>query len=298
MDLLRIGIALAIGLMACNADGGDATTAAGTGDGSATNGGGSEASEGATLTDGTSAPGSASATATMTATVGSATGESTGNDASGDTTGSAGALPYEESFEGADGSPWPAPWHAIGNNVLSNELTGGRARLSGATSAVARMALPGFVETDTEVTVTVVFDEWYQQGFGFYVRQNGGALQETDPPGQGYAVFSEGGFEGGIGLWRELDGVEERIAFSPQNGIEAGVAYRVRFQCFQDGDVTTLRAKMWPVDQVEPGAWQVQTQDSTPVLQGTSGSFAADVYNYAGTGSIYLDDLRIDAFAG
>jgi hypothetical protein len=187
---------------------------------------------------------------------------------------------------------------AIGTHVIEAVIDGGRARLSGETMQVARMALPGFDEVDVEVVVTVELDDWFQQGFGFYVRQNGGALLETDPPGQGYAVYTEGGFQRTLGLWREIDGVETMIASIPDpiaGGVLAGTPYRVRFQCIQDGDATLLRAKMWPADAAEPEVWMVETTDSTPQLQDTAGSFAADVYNYSGTGSIRIDDLAIMA---
>lgn len=221
----------------------------------------------------------------------------TGDGADPDETGSppAGAI-YFEDFEGADGSAWPSPWTSGGDAILSSEIVGGRARMNAETTAVGRMLLGGFDEVDADVTVVVEFDDWRQQGFGFYARQNGGVLHQTATPGQGYAVYVEGGFQGAIGVWRELDGVEEILQGTTDpigGGLESGTPYRIRFQCEQAGDATMLRLKIWPDGSDEPGAWQLEHSDATPQLQDVSGSFAADVYNYAGTGSVYLDEVEI-----
>ena len=225
---------------------------------------------------------------------------STGGDPSDDTdddTGSPfGTLPHAEAFEGIDGGPWPAPWAVSGEGVVSSTLEGGRGRLVGSPTNVARMVLPGFTETDVDVTVTVEFDAWASQGFGLYVRQNGGALHWTDPPGQGYAAYVEGGWMQFIGIWRETNGVEELLQGVPVPGgtLQNGVPYRVRLQCRQEGEHTRLRTRIWPVGQAEPAMWHVDITDTTPVLQNTAGSFALDVYNYGGMGGIYVDDLQID----
>lgn len=209
-----------------------------------------------------------------------------------------GTLPYAQSFEGPDGAAWPAPWAAVGTAVLTAELLGGRGHLVGETGRVARMVLPGFAETDVEATITVQFDDWTQQGFGLYVRQNGGVLQETDPPGQGYVAYVEGGYMQTIGIWRELDGVEEPLATAevPGGVLAAGVPYRLRLQVRGEGSHTRLRTRLWELGEPEPQTWQVDHLDDTPALQGTAGSFAVDVYNYAGTGGVLVDDLHIESF--
>src|SRR5690606_8560840 len=58
---------------------------------------------------------------------------------------------YAEDFEGADGDAWPSPWREIGTAVLSTEVVGGRGRLQGQETTVARVALPGFSETDVDI---------------------------------------------------------------------------------------------------------------------------------------------------
>jgi hypothetical protein len=211
-------------------------------------------------------------------------------------TGEPGEPIYDESFDGPDGDPWPSPWTIVGTHVLDAALDGGRARMSGANNLVARLVLEGFDERDVEVEAVVEYDDWNAQGYGFYVRQNGGALQETDPPGQGYGVYAEGGYMRSLGVWKEIDGVETEVLTVPDavpGGVAAGVPYRIRFQCRQVGDNTLLRAKMWRDGDPEPGDWMVETEDDTPELQGISGSFANDVYNYAGSGPVWVHHVTI-----
>jgi hypothetical protein len=205
-----------------------------------------------------------------------------------------GVLPFSELFEGPDGGPWPIPWEVVGSGVTSATIQDGRGRLDGA-PGLARMVLPGFDEIDSDMTATVTFDDWTVQGFGLYARQNGGALQETDPPGLGYCVYVEGGYMQSIGVWREIDGVEELIhgVQVPGGALQPGVPYQVRLQVQQEGAQTRLRARMWTLGEDEPAAWQVDALDATPALQGLSGSFAVDVYNYSGAGGVLVDDLHI-----
>jgi hypothetical protein len=207
-----------------------------------------------------------------------------------------GEVIYEESFDGQDGADWPEPWEIVGSHILSAEIDDGRAGLSGATNLTARLVLPGHDVVDADVTVIVEYENFAAQGYGFYVRQNGGALQETDPPGQGYGVYAEGGVLRSLGVWKEVGGVETPILEVPEaveGGVESGVPYAIRFQCLQrDGD-TLLRAKMWRDGDDEPGEWMVEAEDATAELQGESGSFANDIYNYSGTGSVWVHEVRI-----
>lgn len=212
-------------------------------------------------------------------------------------TGSPGATVYAEDFSGANGAPWPAPWMPAGTAILASDLSEGRGRMAGQTTTVGRMIAPGFDEVDVDAAVTVTFDNVDAQGFGFYVRQNGGALQRTAPPGEGYAVFVEGNGQPAIGVWRETNGVEELLAEATrplEAGAESGLAYRIRFSCRQAGNETLLRAKIWRAGEAEPADWQLEHADPTPQLQNVGGSFAVDIYNYAGQGSIYVDDIVVE----
>jgi hypothetical protein len=218
------------------------------------------------------------------------------DDSADDDSGNAGEVIYEESFDGSDGDGWPDPWQVVGTHIIDAEIDGGRGRMSGQTNLTARIALPGEDEVDTDVTVVVEYENFAAQGYGFYVRHNGGALQETDPPGQGYGVYAEGSVLRSLGVWKEIGGVESPILETPDavpGGVESGTPYVIRFQCQQREGSTLLRAKMWRQGDDEPGEWMVETEDSTPELQNTSGSFANDVYNYSGTGSVWVHDVEI-----
>lgn len=222
--------------------------------------------------------------------------ETTDPDDTGNETGVPGDTIYDESFDGPDGSPWPEGWQPGGTSVMNVVLDGGRGRMAAATNKTGRVTLPGFDVVDAEVNVVVEYENWSAQGFGFYVRQNGGVLQDTQPPGQGYGVYAEGGFMQALGIWDEINGAENPVQEAPgvvPGGVQNGVPYHIRFQCYQDGNVTVLRAKMWIEGETEPEDWMVETQDDRPELQGTAGGFAADVYNYAGTGSVYVHHVTI-----
>ena len=215
-----------------------------------------------------------------------------------DSGGDPGEVIYDEAFEGANGADWPEPWEIVGSNIIDAEIDDGRARMSGENNLTARLALPGHDEVDADITVVVEYENFAAQGYGFYARQNGGALQQTDPHGQGYGVYAEGGALRSLGIWKEVDGVESPILEVPDavpGGVDSGVPYVIRFQCLQGDGTTTLRAKMWREGDDEPEAWMVETEDSTPELQDQSGSFANDVYNYAGTGSVWVHEVTIAA---
>ncbi|MBC8068308.1 MAG: hypothetical protein IAG13_08240 [Deltaproteobacteria bacterium] len=202
-------------------------------------------------------------------------------------------LPYATSFDLVDGSPWPAAWTASQGVVLA-DIDGGAGRLQGETGVTARMLNASVSALDYDAVFTVRFESFLDQGAGFYVRQNGGVLNETNPPGQGYAVFVEGGFMGLIGIWRELDGVEEVIQAVPAPvTIVDGESYRIRIQCTQQAGFTELRTRMWNVGDVEPSDWTIETTDASVELQDVQGGIGADVYEYDGTPAIWFDDITV-----
>lgn len=181
---------------------------------------------------------------------------------------SAAELPYLETFESPNGSPWPAPWFIGGQHVTVADIQDERARLNGDPAFVARMILPDFEEIDVEVLVTFEFEDVANQGIGFYVRQNGGTLREYLPHGQGYAMFLKGDWfwPEDLGIWREIDGVETQFAtgYDPiAGGLQDGVRYRLRFRVTQmDAATTLLQARVWPENGAEPTAWTVETTDT------------------------------------
>jgi len=217
-----------------------------------------------------------------------------------------GALLLEENFALADGAPWPAPWVEAGNEVAVADILQGRGRLRPDPSSysLARMVAPGTAGT-VEALFTLIYEDAPTQGVGFYARQNGGYLQQTLPPGQGYAVFVEAFRGPAIGVWREQGGLEEEIdvVFDGGLGLASGVPYRVRYRLEDPppGALATsaeLRARVWPAGTAEPELWQVEAVDSTGVLQNVTGGFAFDSWSEltAGiTAHTLVDDLQIFA---
>ncbi len=211
-------------------------------------------------------------------------------------------LVYFENFNGANGAPWPSPWIQGSSHVTVKDLQNGRARLNGDPAYVARMLLPVFPQPDVEVTATFEFEDVANQGIGFYVRQNGGTLREYLPHGQGYALFLKGAWywPEDLGLWREIDGVETQFAWGNNpvaGGLQNGTRYRLRYRVSQvDAANTLLRAKVWPEAQSEPAAWTIEATDAQIELQGISGTYAIDIYNYSGFQHIFVDDLLISPF--
>ncbi|MFN2427745.1 MAG: SMP-30/gluconolactonase/LRE family protein, partial [Candidatus Binatia bacterium] len=222
------------------------------------------------------------------------------------------AVVHDDDFTLADASAWPAPWTEQ-PNVAFADVQAGRARLRPTLEpaySLARMtaALPED-ESDVEVTFTFEFGDTTSQGIGFYVRQNGGHLQLTPTHGQGYAVFiegyavfGEGGGQQGIGLWKEVDGVEIPLlrVLLPAATMLDGVRYRARLRVNQAGpDETWLRARLWPEADPEPAAWQVEFLDSDPVLQHVAGGLAVDSWSRYTTGDpgpqgdTFVDDIEV-----
>lgn len=222
------------------------------------------------------------------------------------------AVVYVESFALADSDPWPSPW-TVQPNVAFSDIQGGSARLRPTLTSsysLARMTadLPAD-ESDVDVTFTLEFGDTTSQGIGFYVRQNGGHLQLTPTHGQGYAVFvegyavfGEGGGQQGIGLWKEVDGVEIALTRTllPAGTMLDGERYRVRLRVHQASPTETwLRAKLWPEGDPEPGGWNVEIVDAEPVLQGVAGGLAVDSWSRYTTGDpgpqgdTFVDDIEV-----
>lgn len=214
-----------------------------------------------------------------------------------------GQVTFTERFT-TDGAAWPASWFASGGINLADVQNGrGRLRPQASNYTVARMSAP-IATRDVEGRFLFVMEDQATQGVALLVRHNGGYLTQTNPVGQGYGVFIEGAFFGqpGIGLWREIGGVEQRIAHSPPTvpGPISNQAYRVRFRVHQLNTTTTmLQAKYWPDNSAEPIGWQVTATDTTPALQQfTSGINidSASGINAPGsvTASVLVDDIEIE----
>lgn len=214
-----------------------------------------------------------------------------------------GVVAYSEDFP-SDGPNWPAPWQELANSAAVADVSVGMGRMQPQVSGYSLGRLYADVPTrDVEVRFLMVLEDATAQGVGFYVRQNGGHLNQTFPTGEGYAVFVEGSFRGmpGVGVWREEDGHEIQIAHSGAAAAAptSGVPFRVRFRVHQlNATQTLLQAKIWPDAAAEPVAWQVSAVNNQPSLQGATGGIAVDSWNSATAGSLsahtLIDQIEIE----
>lgn len=212
---------------------------------------------------------------------------------------------FQEDFNTANQTGWPAMWQESGVSSELIEVINNQGRLvplaSNSPYSLARVKHP-LAEINVEVNFTFVFEDGTNQGLGFYVRSNGGYLTHTNPMGQGYAVFIErlAGDQSRLGLWYEHDGIE--TALIRQHQMSAGVfydftdetPYHVKFQVFQASPIATrLQAKIWQVGSAEPVLWGVSELSNYPVLQNLADGIAIDSYNNQSSGTI-TDAIRID----
>ncbi len=72
--------------------------------------------------------------------------------------------------------------------------------------------------------------------------------------------------------------------------------YRVRFRVETVGETTELRARVWTRGATEPTTWTVTATDSAAALQDTAGGYAFDLYNSVSSSSVFIDDVRIQAW--
>ncbi|MFV2059886.1 MAG: hypothetical protein ACC653_04325 [Gammaproteobacteria bacterium] len=207
-------------------------------------------------------------------------------------------------FTGANNASWPSGWTTVSSSAtISVDIQNNRGRLrsnsyNGMTSnsALTRVINNTINIQDSDVVFTVEFEDFANQGVGFYVRQNGGYLTDTATNGQGYSVFMEGNGTDDLGLWYELNGIETLLTGSnvPAITILNNTAYKIRFQVQQLNSLDTIqRCKVWLASGTEPAAWSIQFTSSFSALQNISGGVAVDLFNYSGTNSIYLDDIVV-----
>jgi len=213
-----------------------------------------------------------------------------------------GNLIYAEPFVASNGSAWPAPWLAIGN-IATADIQQGMARLRPQPNGYSLARMGAAIDNSSvEARFTLRFEDLATQGVGFYVRQNGGYLQQTATHGQGYAAFIEGNFRGtpGISLWSEIDGTEMQLAHAaaPSPVLATGSDYRVRLQVQQlNPTQTSLRAKLWLANDAEPAPWPVAFVDTSAVLQNITGGIAVDSWSSLTSPPIaaytFVDDVEL-----
>lgn len=231
----------------------------------------------------------------------STTSSTTTSGSGGDGGGGSSSSACSSTFTGANGAPWPSPWTEAGG-VADADLSNGRGRLTPVLSgySLGRMrCLESLV--NVELLASFSFANVATQGMGFYVRQNGGYLQQSNPTGAGYAVFVEG-FSGqpGVGFWYERTGTETLMVNTPF-ALANGVLYWLRYRVTQaDPTHTLLQAKVWADGSPEPASFAFQHTDDQDHLQSVAGQIAIDAWNTAQTGGpapadVYLDSLVVTA---
>ncbi len=215
---------------------------------------------------------------------------------------------FTETFTGTNNAAWPGSWSTVSSAAtISVDIQSNRGRLRSntydgisSTTALTRVINSSVNLQDVDAVFTVEFEDFANQGVGFYVRQNGGYLTELATNSQGYGVFLQGNNTvGEFALIYELNGVESPIQ-SVNNlltlaSVLNNTAYRIRFQVKQNTrNDTLLRAKVWLASDTEPATWDIiYTTSSISGLQEISGGIAVDLFNYSGTSSIYIDDISV-----
>ncbi len=208
---------------------------------------------------------------------------------------------FSEDFEGvADGEPWPDPW-VVEGGVAVADVQGGEGRLQAEIQGYSLARMGVHINCDeVDASVTFRFSDDNTQGAGLYGRTNGGYLRETEPPGEGYAAFSElFRNPGAIGAWREVDGEEQLIQGSEDVPLEANVNYRMRLRVTQvDAGNSLVQGKIWRLEDDEPAEWTVERRDNTTSLQGVAGGIALDAWSSdpvgrGGGADLFFDDLVV-----
>jgi hypothetical protein len=192
-----------------------------------------------------------------------------------------GALLFEENWNIPDAPAWPAPWVELADSLEVADVASGRGRLRPvpAKYPLGRVWAP-LTETNFEVLVTMTLEDASSQSPGLYVRQNGGYLDVTAPPGSGYGAFVDSAGPS-LTLYKEQEGVE--ISFNPTSvaPLVAFQGYRIRLQVESfgaefggggaaavaagdtslGGTTTHWRARYWTVGAPEPATWTVEATD-------------------------------------
>ncbi|VAW94865.1 hypothetical protein MNBD_GAMMA22-1661 [hydrothermal vent metagenome] len=235
-----------------------------------------------------------------------------GGDPGNSTSGLAGSTIFNETFTGTNNDAWPNSWTTVSSGAtLSVDIQNNRGRLQSnaydnslRTSALTRVINNSVNLKNSDVVFTVEFENFANQGIGFYARQNGGYLTALATNGQGYGVYWQGNTTPEFDIRYELNGVESVIAavgdpLGVGQVVLDNTAYKIRFKITQinANSNTELSAKVWLASDSEPATWNIKTSSSINGLQDISGGFAVDAFNYSGitTGSdsIYIDDIII-----
>ncbi|UDY35504.1 PKD domain-containing protein [Dermatobacter hominis] len=163
------------------------------------------------------------------------------------------------------GGAWTGTGTAAGYSV-----TGGVGLVSVTAGASRTISLNSVAATDTEVSTRIAFDK-AQTGGGTYVAVLGRRVNATNDYRLKLRVQAGGVVS--AQLVRIVNGTEtviQNLATVPGLTWNANEFLKVRFQV-TGTNPTNLAAKVWKDGTAEPGAWQLQSTDTTAALQ-ASGS--------------------------
>jgi hypothetical protein len=215
-----------------------------------------------------------------------------------------GVLLFEENWNIPDAPAWPAPWVELADSLEVADVASGRGRLRPVPGKypLGRIWAP-LAETNFEVLVTMMLEDSSSQSPGLYVRQNGGYLDVTVPPGSGYGVFMD--IVGpSVTLYKEEEGTE--IPFDPTTIDQplSFVNYRFRLQVEsfgaevggEGGTTTNWRARYWYVGAPEPSTWTVEATNVsslTALVGGISLDSWSNLFEDPITTHTQYDDLQV-----
>jgi hypothetical protein len=194
-----------------------------------------------------------------------------------------------DSFTGADNAPWDAtkwisaenPTSGGGTRILANAgrmtqgTTGG---YSGADRISRRWNITD--RADVEMTGQITFDT--SDG------QPAVHLRADTPIENGYVLRFNTATGGSQRILRVVGFAETRLASIPITPAK-GSSYRFRFRAVG----ARVQAKLWAANVAEPGAWDVDVTDASPI---TAAGRTGIAFNAAGTttGFVSWDDLAVN----
>ncbi|MFS4507561.1 PKD domain-containing protein, partial [Clavibacter sp. Sh2141] len=178
-------------------------------------------------------------------------------------------------------------WRITGNSSILR-VQDGRAQVVSPAGETRTASLDAVSTTASDAQVTFLLDR-VPTGGGAYVRINSRQVGTSYYQTQVWVRST-----GQVMIVQSENGTNLRSVVVPNVTYTAGQQLRVRVQVTGTSP-TTMNAKVWPVGQAEPTAWQSTTTGSLAALQ-TAGTFGIQTYlssSAAGPVTFSLDDLQV-----
>lgn len=187
------------------------------------------------------------------------------------------AVVFNETWPGADGSPWPAAWSTTSANGLV-EIDSGRGLLE--TADVASANARGFVTAvaveDQELFLEFQFNSVTALNYLNVWVQGRDGWQGTYRPMNGVGIQFQTNSTVAR-LYKNVAGTTTELANAAVHST-AGVVQRLRLRAEAD----RLKARVWVATDPEPGAWQLDQ----------------DISDISGTGTVYVSLNRTGSNTG